>query len=135
MNLISIRIITANVNRLADFYAHITGGQLTFYTSEFAELQTITATLAIGSTKTLQAFGGDHVAQPAENRSAIIEFKVTEVDKDYQRLAKFLEPYIVQEPTTMPWGNRSFLFRDPDGNLVNFFTPVTPESIKKFEGK
>ena len=26
----------------------------------------------------------------------------------------------------MPWGNRSLLFRDPDGNLVNFFTPVTP---------
>ena len=27
-------------------------------------------------------------------------------------------------PTTMPWGNRALLFRDPDGNLVNFFTPV-----------
>ena len=25
----------------------------------------------------------------------------------------------------MPWGNRSILFRDPDGNLVDFFTPVT----------
>jgi hypothetical protein len=33
----------------------------------------------------------------------------------------------------MPWGNRSLLFRDPDGNLVNFFTPVTPEAIKKFK--
>jgi hypothetical protein len=39
----------------------------------------------------------------------------------------------IQEPTTMPWGNRSLLFRDPDGNLVNFFTPVTPEAIKKFK--
>jgi predicted enzyme related to lactoylglutathione lyase len=135
MNLLSIRIITADVKRLAAFYAHITGNPLTFYTSEFAELQTKTATLAIGSTKTLQAFGGDHVAKAAENRTVIIEFKVTEVDKDYQRLAEFLAPYIVQEPTTMPWGNRSLLFRDPDGNLVNFFTPVTPESIKKFEGK
>jgi hypothetical protein len=28
----------------------------------------------------------------------------------------------VLEPTTMPWGNRSLLFRDPDGNLVNLFT-------------
>jgi hypothetical protein len=25
----------------------------------------------------------------------------------------------------MPWGNRSLLLRDPDGNLVNLFTPVT----------
>jgi catechol 2,3-dioxygenase-like lactoylglutathione lyase family enzyme len=39
---------------------------------------------------------------------------------------------IVTAPTTMPWGNRSLLFRDPDGNLVNFFTPVTPEAIEKF---
>jgi catechol 2,3-dioxygenase-like lactoylglutathione lyase family enzyme len=41
---------------------------------------------------------------------------------------------LVQEPTTMPWGNRSILFRDPDGNLVNFFTPVTEDAIKKFNG-
>jgi predicted enzyme related to lactoylglutathione lyase len=135
MNLISIRIITADVKRLADFYAHITRSQLTFYTPEFAELEMKTATLAIGSTKTLQAFGGSHVAKAAENRTVIIEFKVSEVDADYQRLAEFLNPYIVQEPTTMPWGNRSLLFRDPDGNLVNFFTPVTPGSIKKFKGK
>jgi hypothetical protein len=33
----------------------------------------------------------------------------------------------------MPWGNRSLLFRDPDGNLVNYFTPVTPQAIKKFD--
>jgi catechol 2,3-dioxygenase-like lactoylglutathione lyase family enzyme len=31
---------------------------------------------------------------------------------------------LVLEPTTQPWGNRSVLFRDPDGNLVNFFAPV-----------
>jgi hypothetical protein len=37
----------------------------------------------------------------------------------------------VREPTTMPWGNRSILFRDPDGNLVNLFTPVTEEAIKR----
>ena len=33
----------------------------------------------------------------------------------------------------MPWGNRSLLFRDPDGNLVNLFSPVTPEAIKRLE--
>jgi hypothetical protein len=37
-----------------------------------------------------------------------------------------------QEPTTMPWGNRSLLSRDPDGNLVNFFIPVSDNAIKKF---
>ena len=39
---------------------------------------------------------------------------------------------VVQEPTTKPWGNRSLLSRDPDGNLINFFTPVSAEAIKKY---
>ena len=26
----------------------------------------------------------------------------------------------------------SILFRDPDGNLINLFTPVTEEAIKRF---
>ena len=39
---------------------------------------------------------------------------------------------LVKEPTTMPWGNRSLLVRDPDGNLVNFFAPVTPEAKARF---
>ena len=65
--------------------------------------------------------------------STIIEFRVEDVEEDYKRLADFLQNYIVQKPTTMPWGNKSLLFRDPDGNLINLFTPVTPEAIKKFE--
>ncbi len=35
----------------------------------------------------------------------------------------------------MPWDNRSLLFQDPDGNLVNLFTPVTPEAISKFKSR
>jgi hypothetical protein len=49
---------------------------------------------------------------------------VTLVDGVHQNLADFVEDFVT-EPTTMPWGNRSLLFRDPDGNLVNFFTSVT----------
>ena len=135
MSLVSIRIITTDINGLVKFYEQVTGMPIVQYTPDFAELQTKTATLAIGSTRTLQFFGGESVAQAAQNRSAIIEFLVDDVEKDYERLADFLKPYIVQEPTTMPWGNKSLLFRDPDGNLVNLFTPVTPETIKKFESK
>jgi catechol 2,3-dioxygenase-like lactoylglutathione lyase family enzyme len=135
MNLVSIRIITSNVNGLVKFYEQVTGMPVMQYTPDFAELQTQTATLAIGSTKTLQFFGGDEVAQPAQNRSVIIEFRVDDVEKDYERLAEYLQNNIVQKPTTMPWGNKSLLFRDPDGNLVNLFTPVTPDAIKKFDSK
>ena len=135
MSLVSIRIITADLNGLVKFYEQVIGMPIVQYTPDFAELQTKTATLAIGSTRTLQFFGGGEVAQASQNRSAIIEFLVDDVEKDYERLAGFLKPYIVQKPTTMPWGNKSLLFRDPDGNLVNLFTPVTSETIKKFESK
>jgi hypothetical protein len=53
------------------------------------------------------------------------------VDAEYDRLREQLSE-VVTEPTTMPWGNRALLFRDPDGNLVNLFTPVTDEARAKF---
>jgi catechol 2,3-dioxygenase-like lactoylglutathione lyase family enzyme len=134
MNLVSVRIITADVKRLLKFYEEVTGVTPIQYTPDFAELKTQTATLAIGSTNTLQFFGGDEVAKAAQNRTAIIEFRVADVDKDYERLKAFLQPFIVQKPTTMPWGNRSLLFRDPDGNLINFFTPVSQEALKRVDG-
>ena len=133
MNFVSTRIITADVKRLVAFYEMATGIKLTLYTEDFAELVTGAGTLAIGSTRTLQLFGGDHVASPAANRTAIIEFRVADVDDEYRRLGEILDSALVQAPTTMPWGNRSLLFRDPDGNLVNFFTPVTAEAIVKFD--
>jgi len=134
MNLISTRIITAQVETLINFYEQVTGLKATRYTPDFAELKTPGATLAIGSVRTLQFFGGDSVAQPAQNRSMIIEFRVDDVQQRFEQLAVSLKSAIVQEPTIMPWGNQSLLLRDPDGNLVNLFTPVTPEAIEKFKG-
>ncbi len=61
-------------------------------------------------------------ATPGQNHSAILEFRVDDVDQEYQRLREFVKPW-VKGPTTQPWGTRSIYFRDPDGNLVDFFTP------------
>lgn len=132
MNFVSIRIITADIKRLVRFYEQVTGLSVTMYTEDFGELVTPGCTLAIASPRTLQLFGGD-VARPADNHTAIIEFRVGDVDGEYRKLANVIGDAVVQEPTTMPWGNRSLLFRDPDGNLINFFTPVTPEAIRKFD--
>ena len=130
MEFVSIRIITDDVTRLARFYERATGIQATWSNENFAELATTSATVAIASTRTVPLFAPG-AARPAANSTVIIEFLVDDVDGVHQNLASFVEDF-VNEPTTMPWGNRSLLFRDPDGNLVNFFTPVTPEAIKKF---
>jgi catechol 2,3-dioxygenase-like lactoylglutathione lyase family enzyme len=130
MDFVSIRIITSDVARLAGFYEKATGVPATWATEDFAELAAPTATLAIASTRTvpLSAPGS---ARPADNHSVIIEFRVGDVDRLRESLAGLVDGFVT-EPTTMPWGNRSLLVRDPDGNLVNFFTPVTPAAIAKF---
>ncbi|WP_254560027.1 VOC family protein [Dyadobacter diqingensis] len=125
MNFASIRIITADIKPLVRFYEQITGLPSIQYTEDFAELRTPSFVVAIGSTRTLALFGGTHLATPRSNHSIILEFRVDDVDAEYHKLAEQLGNNIVQIPTTMPWGNRSMLFRDPDGNLVNFFTPAT----------
>jgi predicted enzyme related to lactoylglutathione lyase len=130
VDFVSIRIITDDVARLAQFYERATGVQATWSNENFAELTASSATLAIASTRTVPLFAPG-AARPADNNSVIIEFLVDNVDDTYRNLTGFVEDF-VNEPTTMPWGNRSLLFRDPDGNLVNFFTPVAQAAIDKF---
>jgi predicted enzyme related to lactoylglutathione lyase len=134
MNLVSMRIITDNLEPLVSFYENISGLSATRFGDVFAELSTPGCTLAIGSTQTLKMFHAEGVLYPAQNRSAIIEFLVEDVDKEFVRLQEYVADFL-QEPTTMPWGNRSLLFQDPDGNLVNLFTPVNPEAISKFKSR
>jgi predicted enzyme related to lactoylglutathione lyase len=130
MKFVSTRVITADVNRLVSFYEMVTEAVAIWGNELFAEIPTSVGTLAIGSDKTVPLFGVGS-AEPASNRSAIIEFLVGDVDAQYERLRGRLDE-VVTAPTTMPWGNRALLFRDPDGNLVNLFTPVTDEARAKF---
>lgn len=51
--------------------------------------------------------------------NTIISFHVDDVDAEYQRLVS-LGAEMLNQPTTHPWGARSFQFRDPDGNILNF---------------
>ncbi|MDQ0734688.1 VOC family protein [Arthrobacter agilis] len=123
MDLASIRIITHDVDRLTNFYETVTGTVAARPAPVFAEFRTATGTLAIADTATV-AMLGDHAPKPGSNETIIIEYLVTDVDAEFARLQDVLED-IVLEPTTMPWGNRSTLFRDPDGNLVNLFSRPT----------
>lgn len=130
MKFVSTRIITADVNRLVAFYETVTGVTAVWGNELFAEIPTPVGTLAIGSDKTVPLFAAGS-AEPAANRSVIVEFLVDDVDAEYERLREGVGE-VVTVPTTMPWGNRALLLRDPDGNLVNLFTPVTDEARAKF---
>lgn len=120
MDLASIRIITHDVDRLTRFYETVTGVAAARPAPVFAELRTPTGTVAIAHAATV-AMLGDHAPTPENNGTIIIEYLVDDVDAEFARLRDMLDD-VVLEPTTMPWGNRSTLFRDPDGNLVNLFS-------------
>jgi catechol 2,3-dioxygenase-like lactoylglutathione lyase family enzyme len=131
MDFVSIRVITGDVARLVAFYERATGARAAWATEDFAELRIGGATLAIAGTRTVPLFAPGS-ARPAENHSVITEFLVDDVDRVHQDLAGVVTD-VVAGPTTMPWGNRSLLLRDPDGSLVNLFTPVTEEALRRQE--
>jgi predicted enzyme related to lactoylglutathione lyase len=45
-------------------------------------------------------------------------FSVDDLDAEYERI-KALNVEFTEQPTTHPWGARSFAFVDPDGNNIN----------------
>jgi len=122
MQLAATRIITDDLDALVAFYETATGLSVERLHPLFAELRTPSGTLAIASSITVPLLGDD-AAEARANRSVMLDFLVDDVDETYAALRDVVEIF-VNEPTDMPWGNRSLLVRDPDGNLVNFFTPI-----------
>jgi predicted enzyme related to lactoylglutathione lyase len=119
MNLVKIRLITRDVPALSRFYASMCGIPA-YGSDEYVELRTPMGTVAITSQRAMGLYGVGS-ADPSARRSMVLGFEVADVDATRRRLAGVVTSFIL-EPTTQPWGNRSMLFRDPDGNLINVFS-------------
>ncbi|KUO76406.1 MAG: hypothetical protein APF77_06825 [Clostridia bacterium BRH_c25] len=102
-------ILTHNISLLVDFYKklfmqepEVDGGvDYRFYDAQ------------------LIIFKLDDEKMPSTKNAALI-YVVDDVDKDYQRLIN-LKMDIDSPPTDKPWGVRSFVINDPDGNTISFF--------------
>lgn len=115
-----ICFITEDVFRLKQFYETIFDVE-----AEGDEIHsTITLDglmIAFDSAKLLKdhhCFG--YVSGESANNT-IVGFYVDNVDEEFERL-KALGIAMLNQPTTHPWGARSFQFKDPDGNILNFRT-------------
>lgn len=119
-----ICLVTKDVPRLRDFYQDILGYQVegdeTFVTFTAAGAQ-----LSICDEKIMEGMAPGKLAATGSGHFTL-EIEVEDVDKEYQRLIDIHAP-IVKPPTTQPWGIRSVWFRDPDGNVVNFYSHVSDE--------
>jgi uncharacterized glyoxalase superfamily protein PhnB len=132
MKFASTRLIAADIKAMVDFYELLTGQSAEWLAPQFAEIVTPAATLAIGSADTVALFQPGS-AEPAANRTAILEFMVADVDADFARLKDRIE--VVHEPKVMPWGNRSVQFRDPEGTIVALYMPVTDAAKQRFASR
>jgi catechol 2,3-dioxygenase-like lactoylglutathione lyase family enzyme len=132
MELAQCRIVTDDVEGLAGFYARLLDvpAALNEY---YVEIQTGSASVGFSRrrfTEHREADDPTAPAPPAPARPApgpdrrddiILDFLVSDVDAEHERIAALGVEWVLP-PTTQPWGNRSMMFRDPAGNLVNVFS-------------
>ena len=117
-------VLTRDIERLDAFYRDVL--QLEPRSRDaYREFQTQPGTFSLWSLDEFEQVTGTTAAAGGAG-SVMLEFEVEDVDQEYERLRTMDAPGIefVLQPTTLAWGNRSIYFRDPDGNLVNFFTRV-----------
>ncbi|TCQ72502.1 glyoxalase-like protein [Raoultella ornithinolytica] len=129
MKFVSVRLIAQNIKDVVQFYELVTRSKADWLAPVFAEIVTPVAVIAIGSVETVALFK-EGSAQPALNRSVILEFRVEDVDAEFNRLKEHVE--VVHPPKDLPWGNRTAQFRDPEGSLISLYTPVTEAAKTRF---
>ena len=122
--LINTCLITGDVKGLVSFYESVLQQKADRSGDDYAELRTGVGVLAIFSAQAQDRYiPGSAIA--GNNKGVVLEFEVTDVDQEFRRLHSFVRVW-VKPPTTQPWGTRSVYFRDPDGNLVDFYSrPAT----------
>jgi catechol 2,3-dioxygenase-like lactoylglutathione lyase family enzyme len=132
MELAQCRLVTDDVEGLAGFYARLLGVP-TALNEYYVEIQAGPASVgfsrrrftehrqADGPAAPVPAASGPALSGPDRRDDIILDFGVDDVDAEYARIAG-LDVDWVMPPTTQPWGNRSMMFRDPAGNLINVFS-------------
>ncbi|WP_438432144.1 VOC family protein [Gorillibacterium sp. sgz500922] len=122
MRLHGICLITVNVPALTEFYRSILHAE-----SEGDETSVCLRLPNGGSLDICSANGVESLAPGSTegigHGGFSLDIEVEDVDAEYERIREKVR--IVKLPETYPWGRRSMWFRDPDGNLVNFFQTLS----------
>ncbi len=122
-----ICLITDDLDRLIDFYRAVLSVDCE-RDGDSIGFQNGGARLFLFSRRGMEALAPGSMAA-AGYGSAVIEFQVEDVDREYTRIQRLGAP-VVKPILTHPWGRRSFWFRDPDGNILNFYAEVSPAPVE-----
>ncbi|MFD1178003.1 VOC family protein [Paenibacillus puldeungensis] len=119
MKVTGICLITNQVPVLTAFYQKVLGVSAEG-NDVHVELKTDGVGMAIFSTEGMEQMAPGSM-QGAGHGCFTVNFKVDDVDAEYEKI-KTMAVEIIKMPQTHPWGSRSFWFRDPDRNIVNFYS-------------
>jgi uncharacterized glyoxalase superfamily protein PhnB len=122
MDLTQARIVTTDVARLARFYAALIGVDVVV-NDYYVEVPAGGTSLAFSRCEFNEpdAFGGTSPLTPTDK--VVLDFQVDDVDAHFERV-NCLGVEWIMAPTTQPWGKRSMMFRDPEGNVINIFSAM-----------
>lgn len=121
MDLVQSRIVTDDVAGLAGFYARLLGVPVTL-NEYYVEVQAGPVSVGFSRRRFTEYRDCDGRDAAAGCRDEVIlDFLVDDVDAEYPRITALGVEWVLP-PATQPWGNRSMIFRDPGGNLVNVFS-------------
>ncbi len=123
MNLTHACLITKNLAAMREFYTKILQTEPRVYAEDYLEFSGQGAILSLYQAESMEKIAPGAMT-PGANRSLMLEFQVADVDREYARLQGLPGLVWVLAPTTFPWGHRSMYLRDPEGNLLNFYSMV-----------
>jgi predicted enzyme related to lactoylglutathione lyase len=118
MELVQSRIVTDDVEGLAAFYSTLVGTPVAL-NEYYVEVPAGAASVGLSKCRFTE-YRADRPGQP-QRQETVLDFLVSDVDAEYERIAALGVDWVMP-PTTQPWGSRSMIFRDPEGNLINVFS-------------
>jgi uncharacterized glyoxalase superfamily protein PhnB len=127
VDLIQCRIVTEDVRRLAAFYARLVGSRVVL-NEYYVEVPAGPASVGFSRRRFTEYSQGHDAAVAPDVRhgdEVMLDFEVADVDAEYPRVAALGVEWVMP-PTIQPWGNRSMIFRDSGGHLINVFSRPAP---------
>jgi predicted enzyme related to lactoylglutathione lyase len=122
VELVQARLVTDDVAGLAAFYARLVGAKVPL-NEYYVEVPAGPASVGF-SRRRFTEYRPDGVAGPGPARppgEMILDFMAADADAEYRRIEALGVGWVLR-PATQPWGSRSMIFKDPEGNLVNVFS-------------
>jgi catechol 2,3-dioxygenase-like lactoylglutathione lyase family enzyme len=121
MQLVQSRVVTDDVAGMATFYARLVSTSVVL-NDYYVEVPT--GGLSVGFSKcrfTECSSAGAAEASDVPSGEVILDFRVDDVDAVFDRIDQLGVEWVLT-PTDQPWGSRSMVLRDPEGNLVNIYS-------------